>query len=183
MKPRIEQYIAGKYAQNGQNHPSLVNAMTKIIPMSSVLAYLYYHSVIDYFWNFEACAAWRRSICEKTANEYRRCDMFKRALSKNASIVERIATDELLNDIVANYDDDQMDGCFEALGISHDDIYQEAVIPMDDADLTTPQSRGIIAFEKERISDAVLTAKDDLITHMFSPAQEQAQFQPEDDEA
>ena len=37
--------------------------------------------------------------------------------------------------------------------------------------------------EKERISDAILAAKDDLITHMFSPAQEQAQFVPEDEEA
>ena len=183
MKPRIEQYIRDKYSSNGQHHPSLVNAMMKIIPMSSILAYFYYHSVIDSFWNYERCAAWRQSICEKTDNEHRRCDLFKKALSKNAGIVERIATDDRLDTIVANYDDEQMDRCFEAIGINHDDIYQEAVIPVDGNDLTSPQNRGIIAFEKERISDAVLTAKDDLITNMFSPAREQEQFAPEDDEA
>ena len=182
MKQIIDGYIRRRYAANGEAHPSLVQALNKIIPFTSVQAYFYIHAILDTLWNEARCAGWRQAIVNKSDNQFRRCDLFKRYLSKNSAIVDTIITPEMLANLSETYTDEQMERCFTILGINHDDIYQEAIIPADGEDLTTPQNRGIIASEKEAISEAILTAKDQLILNVFHPARENPQFQPPDTE-
>ena len=109
-------------------------------------------------------------------------DLFKRYLSKHADIVDTIITEAYINNLDRSYNDRELEELLSRLGLNHDDIYQDGILPPDDADLTTPQNRGIIASEKETISIATLNAKDTLIDNVFHPARENAQFQPSDDE-
>ena len=166
MRPRIESYIEGKYSDTSDDHPSLVESVKKIIPMSSVLAYFYIHGVISELWALPQCAVWRTTICSLTDNEFMRYDKFKKILSKNAAIIEGILTNEELDDIIAGYTDEEMENNLSVLGIAHDDIYQDGVLPVDGTEIN-PEFKNILAYEKERISEAILAAKEDTIESTF----------------
>ena len=183
MREVIDAYIARRYVSIDDSHPSLVEALNKIIPFTSIQAYFYIDYVLDGLWNHDRCGAWRATIVDKTDNPFRRCDLFKRCLSKNSTIVDTIINSEALENLSETYSDEAMDRCFSDLGINHDDIYQEAIIPPDGSDLTTAENRGIIAELKEIISDATLNAKDRLIENVFDPSRERPEFQPAEEEA
>ena len=167
VKNILDDYIARRYAAAGDDHPSLVGTLKKIIPYTSVQAYFYVDSLLSTLWDHDMCAAWRQEIVSKTNVPHTRCELFKRVLSKNARIVDTIATPEFLDELVADYTDDALERILSNFGIIHDDIYQEGIIPPDNADLSTPQNKGTIAFHKELISEALLNDKDRMINGIF----------------
>ena len=167
MKNRIDDYITRRYGASDKEHPSLVNVLKKIIPYTSVQAYLYIDSLLNALWTHDRCANWKQEIVAKTDVPHRRCELFKRALSKNAAIVDTIITPEVLETIVADYNDEVIEAVLNNFGINHDDLYQEGILPSDDQDLSTPQNRGIIAYHKELIGEAILSEKDGMIKGIF----------------
>ena len=167
MKTAIDAYIARVYT-----NPPRVNVMKKVIPWPSVLAYFYLNSILDYYWRNDSFTREKDAIRRKTDNPVTRCDMFKKVLSKNAAIVENALTDDVLDRFVASFGDAGIEEILSDIGINYRDIYEEATLPTDEDDLT-PEFKGAIAFDKERISNSILQSKEQCINGIFGDNEEE----------
>ena len=161
MKAAIDGYIARTYID-----PPRVNVMKKVIPWPSVLAYFYLNIILNGLWRNESFRR-EKAVIRKTTNPSTRCEMFKKVLTKNAAIVEHELNDATLDAIVADYTDENIADLLDSIDINHDDIYAEDTLPTDTDDLT-PEFKGAIAFDKERISNSILQSKERCIHGIFS---------------
>lgn len=178
VKPIILNWISTRFGAT-QGQPARIDVLKKVIPFSSIYALLYIDHVIYNLWIADAFDHWVQAVCGKTTtinrdgtssfNPARRLDEFKKYMSKNPNIVNSFATDTVLDQLVAaNITLEELDRVLPTLSIDPRRIYQENMLPIDTDDLSTPEHRGRIAYEKEVITRAIQDAKDDIIRTTFN---------------
>ena len=178
VKPLLERWIASTFADAGANHPARVQVLNRVIPFTSVYAALYLDFVISNLWAEAGLNHWVQEICAKTTvinpdgsytyNPLRRFELFKKRMSKHSDIVNSIITDEVLDRLPEHYTDETLTTILNSFHIDHDDIYQEGILPVDTDDLSTAESRGAIAYEKELIMNEIHDFKDGFVRNVFN---------------